>query len=229
MVTTSESSDVSVGNLLDRMLEELRRRGADQSVLDAAAEVLSDKESRQRILDAARIDKNKIEKATEIKNQIQALTNELVALRYRVNEASKILGKRLFEDNTETARIGTRLGRRFVTDRDELHLFIDDLHKYIIQSANWDALYKSPHINPCLETIESYRNSFNHIYDMKGEGSGSERAYKGLGRITKKLLDHKIIKIEEFPLLQIMILDEVTKMLKKLEDNIEDWLGESDT
>ena len=72
--------------------------------------------------------------------------------------------------------------------------------------------------------IRLYRNSFDHIYDMNGGGGGSKKAYKKLGEINEELLGHKVIKIEEYPALQIEILKSVRKMLAMLDDNIEDWL-----
>lgn len=209
---------------IKELMEELERRGMSSDILDKAKEILSNEESRTKILDAAKIDKPKIEKATEIKSRILTLTNEIVALRYRVNEASKIMGKRLFEDNSETSRISNQLWNRQVIDQDSLHVFIDDLHKYIIQSGNWDNLYKDSHIEPVLKILEVYRNSFDHIYDMKGGGTGSEQAYKKLGEINEELFGHKVIKIEEYPLLQIEILERVKKMLTLVEENVEEWL-----
>jgi hypothetical protein len=206
------------------LIEELRRRGLPTNMLAKAEEMLSEDESRDRILEATRIDRDKIKEATIIRNEIDLLTNEIISLRYRVNEASKIIGKRIFQDNTETGRISHELKNRQVIDQDSLHLFIDDLHKYLIQSATWGLLYKNEHVNPTLKIIESYRNSFNHIYDMKSGGSGSESAYKRLGEINEDLLGHKVIKIEEYPHLQIRMLEKVKEMLEKLEKNIEDWL-----
>jgi hypothetical protein len=219
-----DSSGVPVGSLLDGIIDELQRRGMSPEIIKEAKNVLSNKESKNKILEIIKIDKDKIEKATEIKNRIQSLTTEIVGLRYRINEASKIIGKRLFEDNSETSRISNILGNRTVTDQDQLHLFIDDLHKYIVQSANWDQLFDSPHIHSCLKVIKLYRNSFDHIYDMKGSGQGAEKAYKELGKINTDLLGHKVIKIEEYPTLQIEILERVKKMLMLVEENIEDWL-----
>ncbi len=218
------SSDITSDSLITEIINELKRRGANSEILEGAEKLLSSKESKKKILDIIKIDKDKIEKATEIKNQIQCLSTEIISLRYRINEASKIMEKRLFEDNSETSRISNLLGDRTVTDQEQLHLFIDDLHKYIIQSAHWSNLYDFPHIRPCLKIIESYRNSFNHIYDMKGGGTGTEKAYKELGKINEDLLGHKVIKIEEYPILQIEILDRVKKMLMLIEENIEDWL-----
>lgn len=189
-----------------------------------AKELLSDEESRSKIQNSIRIDKDKIEKATEIRNRIDNLTNEIVSLRFRVSEASKIMGKSLFFDNTETAKISHQLKERQVTDQDSLHLFIDDLHKYFIQSAEWGDMHRNPHVSTCLNIIASYRNSFNHIIDMKGGGRGTESAYKELRTINEELLGHKVIKIEEFPFLQIEILERVKKMLSIVEENIEDWL-----
>ena len=217
---SANSFDVSVNSLIS----ELERRGASPEILEGAKKLLSNEESKKIILEVSKIDKAKIEKATDIRNKIQSLATEIAGLRYWINEASKIMGKRLFEDNSETARISNLLGNRTVTDQEQLHLFIDDLHKYIIQSAHWNDLYNSPHISPCLKIIQFYRNSFDHIYDMKGRGHGTEKAYKELGKINEDLLGHKVIKIEEYSILQIEILDRVKKMLMLIEENIEDWL-----
>lgn len=221
----SLSSSTTTGNsLIEAMINELERRGLPPEMLTRAKEILSDDEAKEKIREVAKIDKAKIEKATEIKSKIDSLTNEIVSRRYQVNEESKIIGKKLFEDNSETGRISHELKGRQVTDQDTLHLFIDDLHKYIIQSANWGDLYKNTHISPTLKIIESYRNSFDHIYDLRGGGAGSEKAYKNLGKINEELLGHRVIKVEEYPFLQIEILDRVKKMLILIEDNIEDWL-----
>jgi len=214
----------NVNSLVEKIIEEMKSRGIPTETIQKAQEILENPESRKRILDKVQIDKDKIEKATEIKNKIQALANSVVALRYSVNEASKILGKRLFEDNTETARIANQLVAKVVIDQESLHIFIDDLHKYIIQAAYWNTLNERDNINSVLRIIEIYRNSFDHIYDMKGKGTGSEAAYKELGLINNELLGHKIIQIEEYPLLQIGILERVQVMLSILERNIESWL-----
>ena len=218
------SSNITSNSLIEGIINELRDRGMSSEIVEKAKELLSNEESRSRILDVAKIDKEKIEKATEIKNRIDSLTNEIVSLRYRVNEASKIMEKRLFEDNSETARISHQLKERQVTDQDSLHLFIDDLHKYIIQSGKWGDMYKDAHINPVLEMIGTYRNSFNHIFDMKGGGTGSDNAYRELGKINEQLLGHKVIKIEEYPVLQIKILERIKEMLTLVEANVEEWL-----
>jgi len=218
------SDSNSTENLIEDMIKELERRGLAPEMLARAKEILSDEESLEKIREATKIDKDKMEKATDIKNKIDSLTNEIVSLRYRVNEASKIMGKRLFKDNSETARISHKLKERQVIDQDTLHLFIDDLHKYLVQSANWDLLYKNERVKPTLQIITLYRNFFDHIYDMKGGGSGSDNAYKNLGKINEGLLGHKVIKIEEYPYLQIRILEKVKEMLEILGENIEDWL-----
>lgn len=209
---------------IKELLTELERRYESGDLLVRAKELLSDDEYQKKILDAAKIDKEKIEKATEIRNRISSLTTEIVALRYRVNEASKIMGKRLFEDNSETSRISNQLWDKQVTDQDSLHLFVDDLHKYLIQSGNWGDLYKNNHVKPTLEILGVYRNNFDHIYDMIGGGPGSEKAYKRLGEINGELIGHRVIKIEEYPLLQIEILDRIKKMLILIEENVEEWL-----
>jgi len=85
-------------------------------------------------------------------------------------------------------------------------------------------MYKDAHINPVLEMIGTYRNSFNHIFDMKGGGTGSDNAYRELGKINEQLLGHKVIKIEEYPVLQIKILERIKEMLTLVEDNVEEWL-----
>jgi len=59
---------------------------------------------------------------------------------------------------------------------------------------------------------------------MKGGGDGSNNAYKNLGKINEKLFGHKVIKIEEYPYLQIKILNKVRETLTLLDKNIEDWL-----
>jgi len=216
--------DVNEKSLINILIDELQRRDYSSEVQKDALELLSNEEVKAKIQEIIKIDKEKVERAIVIKNNVDSLTNEIVSYRYRVNEASKIIGKRIFEDNSETARISHNLKERQVTDQDSLHLFIDDLHKYIVQSANWDDLYKKPHIQPSLRLIEAYRNSFDHIYDMKGGGDGSKKAYKELGNINEKLIGHKVIKIEEYSILQIKILECVKKMLRLLDENIEDWL-----
>jgi hypothetical protein len=177
------------------------------------------------ITNQSKIDKEKIEKATSIKNQIQALSNEIIMLRYQVNESSKILGKRLFRDNGETTRISNQLLKEQVTDLNSLHIFMDDLHKYLIQSADWGDLYHNESVNGVLRIIENYRNYFDHIYDMKGEGMGGEKAYKDLGEINKQILGHKTIRTEEFPYFQIKILELIKNMFNIIDSNIEEWLN----
>ena len=220
------NSDVSGDSLIEGILFELKRRGASSDIIDRTKKLLSNEESKNKILEVTRIDKLKIEKATELKKRMQNLATEIIGLRYNVNEASKIMSKRLFEDNTETSRISNKLTRRTVTNQDELHLFIDDLHKYIVQSGNWNKykLFDSPQIKPCLRIIISYRNSFDHIYDMKESGKGTDKVYNELGKINLDLLGHKVIKIEEYPLLQIEILERIQKMLILLYKDIEDKL-----
>lgn len=220
----SDVPDIHRDITITELLTELERRYESEDLLARAKKLLSDDEYRKKIIDVAKIDKEKIEKATEIRNRILSLTNEIVALRYRVNEASKIMGKRLFEDNSETSKISNQLWDRQVTDQDSMHLFVDDLHKYLIQSGNWGDLYTNNHVKPTLEILEVYRNNFDHIYDMKGGGPGSEKAYKRLGEINEELIGHKVIKIEEYPLLQIEILDRIKKMLILIEENVEEWL-----
>jgi len=218
-------STTDIISLTEILIKELKKRGVSSKEITKAKQILDDEESRIEILEKAKIDKEKIEKATDIKNQIQSLSNEIVMFRYYINESSKILGKRLFEDNSETSRISIQLPKKQVIDIDSLHIFIDDLHKYLIQSANWGDLYNNGIINPVLKIIERYRNHFNHIFDMKGKGTGGKNAYKELGKINNEILGHKIIKIEEFPILQINILEKIKNMLRVIDNNIEEWLG----
>lgn len=165
---------INLSSLTDALIKELERRGYSSKKVTKAKKILEDKESRKEIFEIAKIDKEKIEKATSIKNQIQTISNEIVILRYHINESSKILGKKLFEHNDEISKISTTLPKRQVTDYDSLHIFIDDLHKYTIQSAKWDILYKNEFIKPVLKMIEKYRNYFDHIPDMKDSGKGTE-------------------------------------------------------
>lgn len=209
--------------LIQIMIGELERRGFPENSLEEAKKILADEESRKKIL--REIEAQNLErKARQIKNEIDSLTNDIVMLRYRINEASKIMGKRVFEDNGETARISHALKKREVIDQDSLHLFIDDVHKYIVQSASWNGIYEKPEVKETLEIISQYRNSFDHVYDMKGSGNGSDKAYKKLGDINEKLLGHKILKIEEYSKLQIAILTNVRDMLNTIETNAEEWL-----
>ena len=225
MVIQLSISTITDEDILREMVKELERTGASPEILKDAKMLLSNSESKNRVLNVIKIDKNKMEKATEIRNKIQGCSMEIVSLRYQINEASKIMGKKIFEDNSETSRISNVLGGRTVTDQEQLHLFFDDLHKYIIQSAHWSLLCDTSHVNPCLKIIQTYRNNFDHIYDMKGEGAGTEKAYKELGKINEDLIGHKVIKIDDYPNLQFEILDRVKKMLLLVEENIEDWLS----
>ena len=224
MNMSTPPSNLNGKSLVETLINEMERQGYPPKTLEKAKKLLLDNESKEEIIARTKIDKKKMKKATGIKNRIDTLTNEILMLRYRVNEDSKIMGKRIFEDNSETGRISHELKERSVVNPDTLHLFIDDIHKYIVQSARWDELSKIPEIEPTLRIIGLYRNSFNHIIDMKGGGTGSERAYEDLGKINKELLGHKVIRIEEYPLLQIAILERVKKLLTALENNIEDWL-----
>ena len=213
--------------LINGVFSELERQGITPEQLKEMKNLLADEEARRRLEDALRIDDKKMDRATKIINNIQILSTEIVILRLRINENSKIMEKRLFHDNTETSLIGNYLGNRRVTDHDSLHLFIDDLHKYLIQSAEWDDLYDHHTIGPVLNIINRYRQSFDHIYDMKGGGGGTQKAYKEMGEINEELVGHKVIKVEEFPKLQIKILERVKEMLQLLNDNIEEWLSET--
>ena len=174
----------SFDDITNIILDELERVGTSPEMINKAKERLRDRKFRNRIIEITKIDNDKVQKATDIKNQIDTLSNDIVSLRYRVNEASKILNKKFFEDNSETSRISNNLRERSVKDQDSLHLFIDDIHKYIVQSGDWSSLRGNNNIEPILKMIDLYRNSFNHIYDMRGGGDGTNKAYKKLGKIT---------------------------------------------
>lgn len=211
--------------LTSLILEELRRRELPHNLIAEAEQLLMDETTAREIFAKATAGKIEIEKATDTVSKIDALVIELISLRYRINEASKIMGKRIFEDNSETSRISHALKENCVTDEKLLRDFVFDIHKFIIESATWGELYKSPHVQPIIKIIETYRNSYAHIIDMKGSGSGASQAYATLGDINEELLGHKVVKIDEYPRFQIEILGRVVKMLSIIDENIEEWLS----
>ena len=218
--------NIDPDTLISNIFEELKRMGFDDDKLLEAKDLVSKDEIKQKIIEEAKIDKEKMNMALEIVNEIKILSNEIILLRYQIGEDSKIIGKKLFNDNSETSRIAANLPNHYVTDQNKFHIFIDDLHKYVIQSAIWKELYKKSPVKNCLDIIDRYRQSFDHIFDMKGEGKGTNKAYEDLRMINIELLGHKIIRINEYPKIQIRILEEIEKMLRIVENNIEDWLTE---
>lgn len=215
---------LDVDSLFSEIFNEMQRRGIPEKDLERARSIMSDGEAKARIIESARIDRDKIEEATKRTNEIQVLSTRIIVLRYEANEAFKIMGRRLFQDNNETTRIANQLRDRYADGQDSLHLFIDDIHKLFIQSAEWGDLFNNKHVGPVIRIIGSYRNSFDHIVDMKGSGSGTDKAYQDRADINEDLLGHRVIKIEEFSLLQIVILKRIEHMLELLVDNAETWL-----
>ena len=183
-------------------------------------------ENKEKLKEITSIDDEKIKEASKIRKDIENLTLDIISLRYRVNENSKILsGENSFENNNETSRIGHKLRDRQVKDDDTFHLFIDDLHKYIVQSGKLDNLQKQhPIIKETIELISIYRNYYDHIYDMKNQGNGTKKAYKKLREYNEKLLGHSIIRPDDYPILQKKILDKVYEMLEIIDKNLEEWL-----
>lgn len=215
-------------DILSGMLSEMRRQGYNEETIKEAEKLLQGGESRDLIIKRT-LDKSNVDVALERYNEIQNISTEIILLRHRIGESSKIIGHRLFDDNSETTRIATNLPRHQVTNDNQLHIFIDDLHKYLIQSGHWKdlELLDKPSIKKCLNIINRYRQSFDHIFDMKGEGKGTEQAYKELGDINNELLSHRVISINEYPILQIRVLEEVRKMLNQVDENIEKWIVHS--
>lgn len=207
----------------DLLIEELIRRGASDELITQAKEILANNESRARIENAMNTSARS-EKIKDLPSEINKLTERITDLRYHINQSSKTLGYNLFSDNSETVRISHSIGKP-VTNFSDLHIFVDDIHKFIIQSANWGKLYSHEKINPCLEIINLYRNNFDHIFDMRGKGDGADKMYKRLGEINLTLLGHKAVKMDECPILQIQILRQVSEMLSILDANIESWLS----
>jgi hypothetical protein len=188
---------------------------------------LNDSKIRNEILESSNIDEDVIEKATDKTKKIQSLTTEVISLRLRIGKNSKLCGKRLFEDNTDTSLIGTQLSSRFVTDEDSLILFLNDIHKFVYQSANWKELYHHEEIKPVLNMIECFRNSHMHIIDMKGNGKGSDNGFKKIAKYNIDLVGNKILKKEQYPDFQIAFLNCIKRMFVYIEDNLETLLEES--
>jgi hypothetical protein len=211
---------------ITQLLSEMHRLHMDSELINQAKGLLANNENREEIFNEMEIDQGKLVRATNIKIQIDTLTTQINSLRYRICQASKMMGKKLFSDNTETLRISNQLGKRWVIDEDQLHLFIDDLSKFIYQSAKWGPLYNLPQINPTLKMIESYRNNFDHIFDMHGGGNGAEKAFTDLGKITESLLGHPYIRTDEYLDLQIKILTSIRDMLVYVENNLDRLLRE---
>ena len=63
-------SNINGESVIEAMINELERRGLEPEAIAKAKKILSDKSSKSRILEFAKIDKEIIEKATEIKNKI---------------------------------------------------------------------------------------------------------------------------------------------------------------
>jgi len=208
----------------DDLINELIRREISQKDIEKAKRILSNEQIKNNLLNEIEINDYYIEEATIKTKKIQTLSTEIISLRLRINRNSKVCGKCLFKDNTDTTLIGTNLSKRFVVDDDSLLLFINDIHKLLIQSADWGNLYYDSLILPVLEMINTYRNYFMHIIDMKGNGNGSKKYYRDIASINSELIGNRIIKKEKYPDFQIAILKRIKNMYEYLDNNLETLL-----
>ncbi|MCK5291224.1 MAG: hypothetical protein KAR39_04300 [Thermoplasmata archaeon] len=202
--------------------EELRRHGVSDDSIGKAVDRLRDPVLREEFIKSA------LKEAPDTYAQIAGLSAEVAILRDKCNVAARLCGEEpIFHSSSETNRISVELTRHAVVDEHSLQLFVNMLYKYLVESADYGQLRERSEIKSAIEKINIYRQSFAHIFDLKGGGEGTKRAYKDLAKANEEFLGHRVVRKDEYPHLQIRILQLARDMLDKICENFEEWVSTS--
>lgn len=198
--------------------EELRKQGVPEDSISEAVDRLRDPVVREEFLRSA------LREASDTYGEIARLSGEISVLRDRCNVAAQLCGRKaIYYSTSETNRISIELLRHAVVDDHSLQLFVNMIYKYLIESADYGDLHERPEVKSVIEKIDIYRQSFAHILGLKGDGDGTKQAYKNLAKANEGFLGHRVVRKNEYPQLQVRMLQLARDMLDRICENFEEW------